>query len=199
MVKYCDLIIEGLLTTWDKRGCVNLSPMGARFDNSETNIQLRPFITSRSYQNLMNSQAAVFHITDDVELIAHSAIGELPEMPELIQLNGGFATRLKDTCRWFFAQLSSTELIGERSTLHLKVMQTQTVRNFCGFNRAKHAVIEAAILATRVGILPDKQILDELVCLEPWVEKTGGRSERDAFSMLSRWVRNRMLANETSV
>ena len=35
-------------------------------------------------------------------------------------------------------------------------------REFFGFNRAKHAVLEAAILATRVELLPADEILSEL-------------------------------------
>ncbi len=58
-----------------------------------------------------------------------------------------------------------------------------------GFNRGKHAVVEAAILATRVEFLPRTTILAEFARLAPWVEKTGGPAERRAFEMLRTYVR----------
>ena len=57
-------------------------------------------------------------------------------------------------------------------------------RPFFGFNRAKHAVLEAAILATRIGILPDDEIRREMERLAIPVEKTAGQQERRAFEFL---------------
>jgi hypothetical protein len=58
------------------------------------------------------------------------------------------------------------------------------LRDFFGFNRAKHAVVEAAILATRTQILPAAEIEAEYRRLAVLVDKTGGEQEHTAFAFL---------------
>jgi hypothetical protein len=74
----------------------------------------------------------------------------------------------------------------------MRVIGMGRVRDFQGFNRAKHAVVEAAILATRVGLLPVDEIYAQLDRLRSWVEKTGGPAEERAFAMLLDYVRRRV-------
>jgi hypothetical protein len=62
------------------------------------------------------------------------------------------------------------------------------LRDFFGFNRAKHAVIEAAILASRIDFLPRSEIDAQWDFLRPLVEKTGGDAERQAFQQLTEFV-----------
>jgi hypothetical protein len=62
------------------------------------------------------------------------------------------------------------------------------LRDFFGFNRAKHAVLEAAILATRTQFLPPDRVLAQLGELAPLVEKTGGAAEKRAFAFLRSYV-----------
>jgi hypothetical protein len=64
------------------------------------------------------------------------------------------------------------------------VVASGTLREFFGFNRAKHAVLEAAILATRTDFLPAAEILSEFARLRVAVDKTGGPAERRAFELL---------------
>jgi hypothetical protein len=65
-------------------------------------------------------------------------------------------------------------------------------REFIGFNRARHAVLEAAILATRVHLLPAEQIRDELTRLRVPVEKTAGPREEEAWTMVENYVMRRL-------
>jgi hypothetical protein len=73
--------------------------------------------------------------------------------------------------------------------MRAEVVHTGRLRDFFGFNRAKHAVIEAAILATRTEFLPAAEIDAEYTRLAPLVEKTGGDAERKAFAFLTDYVR----------
>ena len=187
-VDQSDLVIEGLLTTSDSSGDANLSPMGPRIDIPRKKMVLRPFKTSRSYANLIETKSGVFHITDDVNLIARAAVGSINPLPEMVPIIDTDAERLRDTCRWFLLELVSIEQEGERATLNLDILKMGRVRDFTGFNRAKHAVIEAAILATRVGILPDSEITSQMEMLRSWVDKTGGVSEHDAYSFLQQFI-----------
>ena len=69
-----------------------------------------------------------------------------------------------------------------------RIVHAGTLRDFFGFNRAKHAVVEAAILATRVHLLPREEIQAELSRLRIPVEKTAGPREREAFALLEHHI-----------
>ena len=62
------------------------------------------------------------------------------------------------------------------------------LRDFFGFNRAKHAVLEAAILATRIHFLPREQIDNSFAELRVIVDKTASEQEFQAFELLERYV-----------
>jgi hypothetical protein len=62
------------------------------------------------------------------------------------------------------------------------------LREFFGLNRAKHAVVEAAILATRLHLIPVEEIRAEYRKLRVLVEKTGGPAESAAFDFLTEHV-----------
>jgi hypothetical protein len=55
---------------------------------------------------------------------------------------------------------------------------------FQGFNRAQAAVIEAAVLVSRLHLLPRAEIETELTRLEIIVGKTAGPAEAEAWAWL---------------
>ena len=73
----------------------------------------------------------------------------------------------------------------ERLRLEARVVMEHEQRQFTGFNRAAHAVVEAAILVTRLHLLDEQEIRRRLTDLAVLVEKTGGRREREAFELLA--------------
>ncbi|MGI8981784.1 MAG: DUF447 domain-containing protein [Pirellulaceae bacterium] len=183
-----ELIAEGIVTTVNPDGSANISPMGPRVNRIFTELMLRPFQTSTTYQNLKRTGEGVFHITDDVLLIAKAAVGKLTPEPPLLAAPHGSGFLLADACRWFAFRVSHFDDSEERTTIECTVIGSGDVRPFFGFNRAKHAVLEAAILATRIGILPEEQIMAELQRLAIPVEKTAGTQEREAFEFLRDYV-----------
>lgn len=189
-----DLILEGIVTTQSADGSWNIAPMGPRVDRAITRLVLRPFQTSQTYQNLKRLGRGVFHVTDDVELIARAAVGLLDLQPRLVPAGAG-TMRLADCCRWFALDVVQLDDENERTTITCEVRETGTVREFLGFNRAKHAVIEAAILATRIGILPADEIRSEMKRLAIPVEKTAGAQERRAFAVLTGFIEHHLTPN----
>ena len=67
-------------------------------------------------------------------------------------------------------------------------------REFLGYNRARSAVLEATILATRTRFLPIGEILAEFRRLQVIVDKTAGPPEREAMAMLTDFVRSEAAA-----
>jgi uncharacterized protein len=183
-----ELILEGIVVTLDAAGQPNIAPMGPRVDRAISRLLLRPFATAQTYRNLKATGCGVFHVSDDVGLLAHAAVGSLDPLPPLVKLPKFPCPRLGDCCRWFAFRVESLDDAAERTTIDCRVAGTGEVRPFLGFNRAKHAVVEAAILATRVGILPAEEIRREIDRLAIPVQKTAGRQEREAFDFLRDYI-----------
>lgn len=173
-------ILEGILTTHNEDGTVNVAPMGPIVDESLSTLVLRPFSTSTTYRNLARTKLGVFHVTDDVELFALAALGQAPP----IAFSRENPLIMSDSCRWYSFQVRSIEETQDRCHLVATTTSRGVNRDFCGFNRAKNAVIEAAILATRRHLLSKHEIADHLERLEPLVHKTGGVAEHRAFEVL---------------
>jgi hypothetical protein len=77
----------------------------------------------------------------------------------------------------------------QRARVSTVVVDGGTGREFLGLNRARHAVLEASILASRVRLLDAAEIRAELRRLQVLVDKTGGARERDAMEYVRRHVR----------
>ena len=186
-----NVIFEGLVTTRDEDGGVHIAPMGAEFgpDPEPAQLVLRPFQTSHTFANLQRTGQCVFHLTDDVELIAAAAIGQVEVTPDCFRFNEINGAVLADACLWFALQIESADLRAARALLKCRVVNDGMLRKFLGFNRARHAVIEAAILATRVAFLDRHAIEAELARWRPLVEKTGGPAEHRAYEMLTAFIR----------
>ncbi len=186
------MILEGLVTTLQPDGRVNIAPMGPIVDEGPRHLVLRPYQTARTYTNLKRTGQGVFHVTDDVEMLAQAAIGEVEPQPPMIPAvvaGRPFEGRIiSSACRWYAFQVVSLDDRQERTHIEAKVIASGVLREFFGFNRAKHAVLEAAILATRTAFLPADEIRADLRRLTPLVEKTGGPAEHRAFAFLSAFV-----------
>ncbi|OYV85082.1 MAG: hypothetical protein B7Z73_14255 [Planctomycetia bacterium 21-64-5] len=182
------MILEGIVTTLNADGTVNIAPMGPQVDLERRQIVLRPFQTSTTFQNLNRSGQGVFHVTDDVELLARAAIGRVDPLPELMAAEGVEGFRLADTCRWHAFRVRHGDDQSPRATFVADVVATGHVRDFFGFNRAKHAVVEAAILATRTHLLSSEEIAGEFAKLKILIDKTGGPQEHRAFALLGDYV-----------
>jgi hypothetical protein len=101
---------------------------------------------------------------------------------------------LEAACSWHEIRVTSIDDTPPRSRIETTVVHRGTRRDFIGFNRARHAVLEAAILATRTHLLPPQQIRDELARLAVPVEKTAGPREREAWKLLTSYVDERLAA-----
>jgi hypothetical protein len=186
-----ELILEGIIVTIDQAGASNIAPMGPRVDRTFNRLILRPFKTSQTYRNLKATRVGVFHVTDDCLLLAQAAIGRLPTVL-LAQIPEFHCPRLSDACRWAAFEVLSLDDEAERTQIECRIVQRGELRPFFGFNRAKHAVLEAAILATRIGILANDEIQEQLQRLAVLVQKTAGQQERSAFALLQSYIAEKL-------
>ena len=188
-------ILEGLVTTLDAAGQPHLAPMGPIVDDSLHTLCLRPFQTSTTFQNLQRTRQGVLHVTDDVELLAQAAVGKTPGSTEFQPASRIEGRVLVDCCRWYEFRVTAIDATNERCEMTAEVVAEGSRRDFFGFNRAMHAVLELAILATRVRLLPPEFLWAEIERLAIPVQKTAGPREARAFEFLKAHLRT-MLEQE---
>ena len=97
---------------------------------------------------------------------------------------------LADCCRYFEFRVKSVDDRSERVSIEAEVVHAGRVRDFFGFNRAKHAVVEAAILSTRLHLIPHAEVAAEFKKLRVIVGKTGGPAEHAAMDLLEAKLRD---------
>ena len=182
------MILEAIVTTLNSDQSVNVSPMGPQVDASMKEFTLRPYDSSTTCQNLIRTGQGVLHVTDDVELLARAAINQLDPLPEMLPASAVEGRVLTEACRWYAFQVHTVDDRNERVVMECQVVDSGSQREFFGFNRAKHAVLEAAILATRIQFLPAELIRNQLEQLAIIVGKTAGDQEQRAFDLLQRYV-----------
>jgi hypothetical protein len=182
------MILEAVVTTRNLDGTTNVSPMGPTIGEDMLRFELRPFNTSQTFSNLKRTREGVLHVTDDVLVIAKSAIGKLDELPAMQKAARVNVEVISSACRWYEFEVDFIDETGPRMLLKCRTVAMTRQRDFWGFNRGKHAVLEAAILATRTDFLPAEEILDQFQRLDTMVKKTGGAEELEAFRILRDYV-----------
>jgi hypothetical protein len=180
------MIIESIVTTRSADGTVNFAPMGVEWGDSS--IVLKPFLDTATYRNLSAGSAAVVNLTDDVRVFARAAISN-PQYPSVpaVRVTG---VVLADCCSWRELEVASIDRTPPRSRVDTRIVHSGTRRDFIGFNRASHAVLEAAIYATRLHLLGREFIDSELTRLQVIVDKTAGPREFEAMALLTDYIRS---------
>lgn len=179
------MIIESIVTSIDSNGAVNCAPMGVEW--GEDSIVLKPFVETATYSNVTATGTAVINLTDDVRVFARSAIGN-PDWPTFPAQRVRGAV-LADCCAWREVEVGSVDSTPPRSRILTRVVHKGFRREFIGFNRASHAVLEATIHATRLHILSRDFVDSELERLRVIVEKTAGPREFEAMETITAFVR----------
>ncbi len=183
------MILEGIVTSLNTAGSLNIAPMGpvVETDNNKT-LLLRPFQSSTTFQNLSQQRCGVFHVVDNVLLVARAAINVWESSPETFAASQIKGDVLKDSCRWLEFEVDQIDTSHQRSEMIVRVVHTERLRDFFGLNRAKHLVLEAIILATRVHLLSQEEIETALKMYRTPIEKTAGENEQLAFSLIESYL-----------
>jgi uncharacterized protein len=186
------VILETIVTTISAEGAVNIAPMGVEW--GEETIVLKPFLETATYRNVVATDAAVVNLIDDVRVFARAAIGnpQYPTQPA-VTVRG---VVLADCCSWRELKVTAIDSTPPRSRIDTAVVHTGVRREFVGFNRARHAVLEAAIHATRLHLLERSFVESEFARLQVIVDKTAGPPELEAMALLTKHVRSTLASEE---
>ncbi len=174
------MIRETIVSTVDGTGRVHFAPLGIIADGD--GFIIAPFRPSTTLDNLRAVPFAVANFTDDVRVFAGCLTGR-SEWP---------AAACDDfSVPRFAGALAHAELAvahitedEQRPRFHCRVLRTVAHAPFQGFNRAQAAVIEAAILVSRLKMLPRDKVEREIAYLEIAVSKTAAAAEQEAWNWL---------------
>jgi hypothetical protein len=178
-------ILETVVTTLNPDGSVNCAAMGVEW--GEQRIVIKPYRGTRTLKNLRATEVAVVNLTDDILLFSQAALGD--PHPPTRPAAGVEGAVLDDACSWREVRVEAIDDGEARARVSTVVVGGGTGREFLGFNRACHAVLEASILASRARLLDAEEIRAELRRLEVLVDKTGGPREREAMAYVERHLR----------
>jgi hypothetical protein len=178
------VIIESIITTMDAGEQVNFAPMGVVWGEDE--ITVKPYRETTTYRNLLQTGEAVVNLVDDVLYFVRGALSSpvFPSTPAVV-VRG---VVVEAACSWRELRVRESETSEPRARFTCDVVHRGTKREFLGYNRARAAVIEATILATRTRLLPIGEIQAEYERLQVIVDKTAGPVEREAMGLLSDFV-----------
>lgn len=173
-------IFESIVTTVAGDGRVHIAPMGVWEADGLTVIA--PFRPSRTLDNLLETRHAVINAVDDVRVFAGCLTGRRDWSTRPAERVTG---RVLEQALWH-RELSVVDVDEDpvRPQVRLRLEHQVVHEPFRGFNRAQAAVIEAAILVSRLDRLPPEKVVRELKYLGIAVDKTAGERERVAWGWL---------------
>lgn len=188
-----DSIFEAVVSTAAPDGRPNISPLGVRWQ-PDGGVLLMPFAPSTTLDNILATRAAVLNLSTDVRVIAGCVTGrkdwplvEVPGVP------GVANRRLADTLRHVALELVEvTERVQEatrRPVLRLRALHDVSHAPWPGFKRAQAAVLEGAVLISRLHLLPRAKVEAEMAYLQIAIDKTADAAEREAWGWLQDAVR----------
>jgi hypothetical protein len=180
------MIRETIVTTAGADGRVHMAPLGVIAEGDGWIIA--PFRPSRTFDNLREVPFAVANYTDDVRVFAGCLTGrhQWPMAPS----DEAPVPRLASALAHAELAVERVTEDAQRPRFHCRVLRIGTHAPFLGFNRAQAAVIEAAILVSRLDMLPREKVEEEIAYLQAAVSKTAGDAEREAWG----WLMERIAA-----
>jgi uncharacterized protein len=178
------MIRECVVTTLSANGQAHIAPLGLIEDGA--NWIIAPFRPSATLANLERSPMATASFIDDARIFAGCVTGN-KNWP-LADVEGWPVPRLSAALAHAELDAVRIEPHETRPRFYCAVRRIVSHQPFLGLNRAKAAVLEAAILATRLHILPREKIVAEMAYLGIAIDKTAGDAEREAFATVKQRI-----------
>lgn len=186
-----DMIFETVVSTVSTDGKPHLAPMGVRYQGDD--VILMPFKPSATYDNIVGTGHAVLNLTTDVRVFAGCVTGrrDWPLVP---------AERIPGMRLQAALNHVELRLVEERADVQRPVLRMARVHaarhgDFAGFNRAQAAVIEGAVLVSRLHMLPAEKVREEIAYLQIAIDKTAGPDEHEAW----RWLRSAIASHQAAM
>lgn len=180
------MIYETVITTVNADGSAHIAPFGIR--ERDGMVIIAPFRPSTSLDNLLRTGRAVVNLTDDVRVFAGALTGRRDwPVRRATQIDGYVLEAALAHRELELAEIKEDPV---RPELSFRIVHETTHAPFRGFNRAQAAVLEAAVLVSRLHMLPPEKIASEIKYLTIAIDKTAGEREQQAWDWLIERIEN---------
>ena len=183
-----DQIFETVVTTVAPDGTPHIAPMGVRYRDAD--VVLMPFKPSTTLDNILATGHAVLNRLTDSRVFAGAVtarwLGRRSFSLEPAERIGG--VRLASALNHVELRLERQDDDPQRPVLTMARVHEAQHAPFLGFNRAQAAVLEGAVLVSRLTMLSTDKVDSELGYLQIAIDKTAGPEEREAWSWLKEAV-----------
>ena len=181
-------IRETIVTTVDTMGVAHIAPLG--IIQQDDGWVIAPFRPSKTLENLAAIPFAIANYTDDMLIFAGCLTGH-KDWPTVAVKNCP-VPRLEAALSHSVLKVVSVDDDAIRPRHFCKVVAEKMHAPFTGLNRAKAAVLELAILVSRLSMLPPEKVEAEIAYLTIAMDKTGGPDELQAWSWLMEKVKDHL-------
>ncbi len=185
-----DQIFEAVVSTVSPEGVSHVAPMGVRYQQGR--VVLMPFKPSTTLANIVATGQAVLNIVVDGRVFAGCVTGRRawPTLP---------AERIAGVrlaCALSHVELRLAEHLDEpqRPVLRMERVHEVVHLPYPGLNRAQAAVVEGAVLVSRLRMLPPEKVDAEMAYLQIAIDKTAGPAEHEAWG----WLREAVAAHRAA-
>lgn len=179
-----DVIYETVVTTVATDGTPHVAPMGVRYQGAQ--VLLMPFKPSTTHDNIVASGHAVLNLVTDTRVFAGCVTGRRDWACVPAERVPG----VRLACALGHVELRLDERIDDAQRPQLRMARVHEVQHapFIGFNRAQAAVLEGAVLVSRLRMLPAAKVDAEMAYLQIAIDKTAGPGEHEAWGWLTEAV-----------
>lgn len=180
------MIFETIISTVNSQGDAHVTPFGIQMQDGL--VVISPYKPSATLENILATQHAVMNLTDDVRVFAGALTRRQAWSLTPAEKVAGY--RLTETLAHKELKLVKINEDALRPQLFLEVIYEVQHQSFMGFNRAQAAVIELAVLVSRLNMLAKEKVLSEMQYLQIAVDKTAGERELEAWIWLTEKIEN---------
>ena len=180
-----DVIFETVVTTVAADGKPHVAPMGVRYVDDA--VALMPFRPSTTLDNIIATGHAVLNLLTDTRVFAGCVTGRRDWPTRPAEKIAG----VRLACALRHVELQLAERIddlqrddAQRPVLRMARVHAATHADFIGFNRAQAAVVEGAVLVSRLHMLPPSKVATEMAYLQIAIDKPASPEEREAWGWL---------------
>ena len=179
-----DVIYETVVTTVSTHGVPHVAPMGVRYQGEW--VVLMPFKPSTTHDNIIANGHAVLNLITDTRVFAGCVTGR--KTWPLVPADKIAGSRLACALGHLELRLAERREDAQRPALLMARVHEVAHGPFIGFNRAQAAVIEGAVLVSRLHMLAPDKITTEMNYLQIAIDKTAGPEEHEAWGWLQQAV-----------
>jgi uncharacterized protein len=185
-----DQIFETVVTTVGIDGRTHVAPMGVRYQAGR--VVLMPFKPSITLDNIIATGHAVLNLITDTRIFAGCVTGrrDWPTLPT----HHVAGVRLANALGHVELKLDERVDAPQRPVLHMARVFEASHAPFVGLNRAQAAVVEGAVLVSRLHMLSLEKIDVEMNYLQIAIDKTAGAAEHEAWG----WLREAVSAHRNA-